>query len=289
MIAVNKKKGLEKGYGMVPDIFPGIILMQFFFMLDNSITAYLVADTNDLFPDHYRFPHMKHYFSGRAAAIQNEFYLPKLENHGLYSSQSVGWTDYLQVFLFDRMLQILSSVDPGRRYTLLDVGCGLGDFLPHLRGAGYGNITYTGVDIVAAMISSARKKYPGFDFRRSDFFLDDFSGSYDFVICSGALNIIVGKTPGDHYAYVKEFIRKMYRLSNVACAFNLLALSGKEYFPDDSRFFYVDQEDVASFCRGLCDNVVLDFRHHEYTFTLHLVKENIFCNDNSRNSAKLCW
>jgi len=222
---------------------------------------------------------MKKNTSGRVAAIQNEFYLPRLENHGLYSAQSVGWTDYLQVSLFDRMMKVLSSIDMEKQYTLLDVGCGLGDFIPHLRGAGYSNISYTGIDILPAMISSARKKYPGFDFRQGDFFMDDFSDSYDFVICSGALNIIVQKGEEAHYSYVKEFISRMFRLSGIACSFNLLPLSGKEYFPEDSRFFYVDQNRVAAFCSGLCENVFLDYRHHEYIFTVHLAKENRFFRD----------
>ena len=217
---------------------------------------------------------MNNYTSGKSAVIQNGFYLPKLASNGLYSAQSVGWTDYLQVILFDRLSEILTVTDPGTQYTLLDVGCGLGDYLSHIRRDGYVNVKYTGIDIVAEMVSSAREKYPGFEFRQSDFFLEDFSDSYDFVVCSGAMNIIVEKNEEAHYAYVKEFISKMYRLSNVACAFNLLPLSGKEYFPDDSRFFYVDQDDVAAFCRGFCENVVLDFRLNEYIFTVHLSKEN---------------
>ncbi|HON78731.1 MAG TPA: class I SAM-dependent methyltransferase [Spirochaetota bacterium] len=217
---------------------------------------------------------MNNYITRKTAAVQSSFYLPKLESHGLYSAQSVGWTDYLQVFLFERLSKILSSIDPDKQYTLLDVGCGLGDYLSHLRREGYVNIQYTGIDIVGEMVSSAQKKYPGFEFRRSDFFVDIFSDSYDFVVCSGALNIIVGRSEKDHYAYVKEFIRKMCSISNIACAFNLLSLSGKEYFPDDSRFFYVDQDDIASFCRELCDNVVVDFRVHEYIFTVHMLKEN---------------
>ncbi len=202
--------------------------------------------------------------------IQEQYYLERMREYGIDSARAVGWTEYLQVILFEKLSRLFSPLDLRSEYTLLDVGSGLGDLVQYLREHGYANLVYHGVDIMPGMVRASRKKYPGTSFHQADFYSPDFSQTYDFIVCSGALNIIVAKSLNGAEAYVWNFIRKMYDLSLKGCAFNLLCLEGRDFFPEDSRFFYTDRNRVFEYCLEFCDDAYLDFQEHEFVFTVIL-------------------
>ena len=204
--------------------------------------------------------------------IQEQYYLERMREHGIDSARSVGWTEYLQVILFEKLSRLFSPLNLHCKYTLLDVGSGLGDLVQYLREHGYANLVYHGIDIMPGMVRASRKKYPGTNFRQADFYSRDFNESYDFIVCSGALNIIVDRGHSGQEGYVLNFIRKMYDLSARGCAFNLLCQDGKDFFPEDRRFFYTDKSRVLEDCSAFCDDVFLDFQEHEFVFTVVLRK-----------------
>lgn len=73
--------------------------------------------------------------------------------------------------------------DTGRRTTVLDVGCGTGEFYEELRPA-----KYTGVDASREMIDRAKKKYPSAKFTAADFLSADFKGTWDYTLAAGTFN-----------------------------------------------------------------------------------------------------
>lgn len=203
---------------------------------------------------------------------QEEYYFDKIRQYGTDSALSVGWTDYLQVLLFEKISLLLGSIGPYGRCSLLDVGCGLGDYSRYLSDHGYRGIDYTGIDIMPSMIEIARKKYPQKKFFVADFSDESFAGEFDFIICSGALNIITEKSYEAHSAYVRGFIRKMYDLSRRGCALNLLRRDGMDFFPPDSRFYYADREEVAGYCESFAKDACIYHDVKEFTFTVVLKK-----------------
>lgn len=204
--------------------------------------------------------------------IQESYYLERIREFGLDSARTVGWTEYLQVILFEKIAALFSPRERGVVHTLLDVGSGLGDFSRYLRDHGYGDIAYHGIEMVSKMAAAARKKFPGVNFRVADFAGPAFSEEYDFIVCSGALNIITEKNASDYENFVKGFIRKMYDLSHRGCAFNLLCEDGRIYFPDDRCFYYARRDTIRDYCASFCRNLTLDYQEHEFTFTLVLRK-----------------
>jgi SAM-dependent methyltransferase len=204
---------------------------------------------------------------------QEAYYLDKMRQYGIDSALSVGWTDYLQVLLFEKISALLRGVDSGEYCTLLDVGCGLGDYLRYLGDHGYRGIDYTGIDIIPLMIQMAGKKYPGKKFFVADFSDDSFAKEYDYIVCSGALNIIAEKSIEEHNVFIQKFIRKMYDLSRKGCAFNLLCRDGMEFFPSDKRFFYADRNTVMEYCRSFAKDVSLCHDVKEFTFTIVMKQE----------------
>ncbi len=203
---------------------------------------------------------------------QEAYYLDKIRQYGAESALSVGWTDYLQVLLFEKISFLIAEIGPCEHSTLLDVGCGLGDYVRYLYDHEYQGIDYTGIDIMPSMIEIARKKFPQRKFFVADFYDESFIRQFDFIICSGALNIITEKSYEAHSEYVHGFIRKMYNLSKRGCAFNLLCRDGMEFFPPDSRFYYADREKIAEYCNSFAKRVCVYHDVRGFTFTVVLKK-----------------
>src|SRR4030042_2838585 len=59
----------------------------------------------------------------------------------------------------EKRFEVLSQIALLNGKTVLDVGCGLGDFYIWLKRK-YSDIRYTGIDIIPSMIEIALKNYP---------------------------------------------------------------------------------------------------------------------------------
>jgi len=78
----------------------------------------------------------------------------KLMLHG-DRPEAVGWTETGQRSRFEAML----DVGDVSNSSILDFGCGKGDFYGFLREKGI-PVTYTGIDINGKLIDVAKSKYP---------------------------------------------------------------------------------------------------------------------------------
>lgn len=154
---------------------------------------------------------------------------------------------------------------------MIDIGCGLGDFYGFLQNNGFKNINYFGIDILAEMITGAKQKYPGVNFEVRDFLAVDFTRSVDFLVCSGALNMIFGNYQ-THEELLKRFISKMFNLCTNGIAFNLLSVKGKHYFVEDSRFYYADQQFWIKYCQQITKKSILLDTYLEHDFTIYMLK-----------------
>lgn len=104
--------------------------------------------------------------------------------------------------------------------SILDVGCGVGDFLGYLRDEGWRGRGYHGFDIVPEMIDAARRKQRGRGgrFQVRDVLADGFPRRYDYVVASGIFNLRVE----DHDRFLRRMVEAMYAACRRAVAFNVL-------------------------------------------------------------------
>ncbi len=96
-------------------------------------------------------------------------------------------------FSQEQRFEVLLQVGDLNRASILDVGCGLGDFSRYLanRGISYGS--YLGIDINPDMLDAAQEKYPGINCQCRDILGNPFKeGEFDYVFESGIFNL---KTP----------------------------------------------------------------------------------------------
>ena len=102
--------------------------------------------------------------------------------HG--SGPAVGqWSEEGQRFRFEKLSEIADLSGA----SLLDLGCGLGDFYPHLAKT-FEAVDYTGIDIVPEIVAAAQAAHPRGRFFCTNVLETGFEASFDYVMISGMFN-----------------------------------------------------------------------------------------------------
>ena len=198
------------------------------------------------------------------------FYQAKLKRHGLNDPQALSYNS--RSTQEARFAQFLKLIPQNESATVLDVGCGLGDFAGYLHRHGYTHVRYTGIDIVPEMITGAGKKHPDqiFIFICADLFTAEIQ-PHDYVVSSGALNIIFSATE-EQEQHIDLAIAKMWTLAKKGLAFNLLNIHSKDDFEQDSLFFYSNPAHVLEYCRKITKKTQLVDNYLDYDFTICMEK-----------------
>jgi hypothetical protein len=204
---------------------------------------------------------------------QKNFYSGLLERYDIYSQSAVAWFDGGQETRFRELLRII----PDRRvpYSLLDVGCGMGDMRDYLLKNGYTRIDYKGIDALGEMVESGKRKYPGIRIWRSEFMAESFKSESDFLVSSGAMNLRMFRAEKKQDEYIAGFIQKLYCLSRLGCAFNVLCIGESRRFSNDRNIFYAHRNRIHALCREICGDVELDYKSEMFGFTVSMRKERV--------------
>lgn len=114
---------------------------------------------------------------------------------------------------FERFL--LANPIDGR--SILDVGCGVGDFYAHIESRGI-SCNYTGVDISSEMIARSKARFPAVDFRTTNILEWQQERTHDFVVAIAIHNV---KTENS-WDLLTRFTRKQFQLCRSAAHLSLL-------------------------------------------------------------------
>ncbi|MBN2569184.1 MAG: GNAT family N-acetyltransferase [Deltaproteobacteria bacterium] len=191
-----------------------------------------------------------------------DYYSRLILEHGI-SVQSLDWGSVESQQL---RFSILAKIGELNNASVLDVGCGLGDFLDWLKNLKM-EMRYTGLDITPHMIQFAKKRFPNTCFIIGNLLeLDDsVIGHHDYIFASGIFARIE-KIP---FRFMQEMVLKMFSLCNKAVGFNSLS----EWAPQkDSGEYYADPLEVLNFCRTITPWVVLRHDYHARDFTVYMYK-----------------
>ncbi|MGB9613248.1 MAG: class I SAM-dependent methyltransferase [Candidatus Margulisiibacteriota bacterium] len=208
-------------------------------------------------------------------AAQIEYYEKLLSQYGENyraldwnspESQRLRYKIFKEIFIYGKKSSGIS---------VLDVGCGFGDFYGFLKAEGIlhrNRISYTGYDISPKLLGVARKKYLDAKFELRDILEDRYLPMFDYVFCSGVFNIRTGEV-FEHLDFVKEMVYRMYDLANFGVAVNFLS---EGMLPSTvanvDRYFYFNPEQVMNFCRYVCSRFILRHDYHPGDFTVYLLK-----------------
>ncbi len=187
------------------------------------------------------------------------------ERHGV-SFRSVDWGSKESQEL---RFSIFAQAGNLNGRTILDVGCGMGDFYNWLNQTGI-KADYTGVDITPKMIEIAKQRFPGVCFEINNL-LDLTSnkiepGQYDYVFASG----IFCYREHEPFEFMKNMVENMFKISKKTLTFNSLSLMA----PDKERKeFYADPVKIVSFCQTLTPWIIFRHDYHPRDFTVYMYKE----------------
>ena len=193
------------------------------------------------------------------------YYDKKVKEHGPIS-KGVDWNVEESQYL---RFNILSNIfEKKNDFSLLDYGCGYGEFLNYLDKNNYKNISYTGFDLSNEMITQAQLKFP------NNYFTSKPPQNliYDYTILSGTLHVRLENSKDKWKKYIIKTLNHLNQISKKGFAFNLLTLySDKDHMKD--YLYYASPEEIFKYCKlNFSKNVLLDHSYNLYEFTIFVKK-----------------
>jgi SAM-dependent methyltransferase len=192
------------------------------------------------------------------------YYASKLESHGP-TPQGVDWNgaDSHET----RHRQFLRLLDSPNA-SIIDLGCGFGDFLRFLRAAGHQN-RFIGYDIAPSMIEEARKLHGESGDCQWRIGAEPTEVA-DFAIASGIFNVKADVSNEIWRSYVHRSIDILARAGQRGFAFNVLSISSDA---DRRRrgLYYADPTDMLAHCLsqyGRSVALLQDYGLYEFTMVV---------------------
>lgn len=170
------------------------------------------------------------------------YYAAKLAAHGP-TARGADWKDEASQTLRHR--QFLRLLGEDRVATVLDLGCGYGDFFRFLRQQGFSG-RYFGYDIAPEMIAAARVLH-GEDKDRLWRVSAIPNDTADYAVASGILNVKGAIPIEDWSEHVDQTIDLIAHAGRRGFAFNLLTLANDAALRR-SDLYYADPTEMLAHC-----------------------------------------
>jgi SAM-dependent methyltransferase len=201
----------------------------------------------------------------------NEYYKDLYDRHG-DSSKSLGWNKGNQFLRFD---QLTKDWDLNNS-SILDVGCGFGDFVSFLLEKKTSNFHYLGVDLSEDFIRKANTNHRSkkITFIKGDFLNTAINSEIDYAVASGTFNFKIEGLDG--YEYIYNSMKKMFKLSKKAISIDFLS-ERVDYFHDHN--FNSDPMKILEMAYSLSKRVVLNNSIFPFEFAITIFKDDTFKDD----------
>ena len=174
------------------------------------------------------------------------------------TAQALGWRDREQQEL---RFQILAEIGDLDGKSVLDVGCGFGDFYDYVAAQGK-QVDYVGVDISPDLLAVARERHPQARFEERDILMEPMQEHFDYVIESGVFNHILR----DNEGFVRQMLASMFEMSRVGMAANMMT-THVDY--QEEQLHYYDPDEYIDYCKTLSPHVAIRQDYPLYEFTIY--------------------
>ena len=156
-----------------------------------------------------------------------------------------------------------------RGQRVLDIGCGLGDFVQWAEERYDASFDYTGLDVSSDLVAAARAKLGG---EHRHFYADTLAqdgelGEFDVIVLSGTLTF----RTQDNVATMRSLLTRAYARCRGAVCVNFMSSYADNQL---DKNFHFHPEDVFAFCKTLTPYVIL---HHDYPlqeFTVQIFRQS---------------
>lgn len=192
-----------------------------------------------------------------------ETYKHLVETYG-FDHRALDWgSRYSQELRF----AVLTEIAPLQEASVLDVGCGLADFLDYLQRRGIG-AQYTGYDLTPGMIAVASRRFPGAQLHVVNLLNEpEPTPQFDYVVASGIFHL----RQHDPFSYLESMVHRMFALCHRGVAFNTLSCLAKKRDPGE---FYAEPARVMALCLEITPFVVMRHDYLEHDFTVYLYRNH---------------
>lgn len=197
-------------------------------------------------------------------AVLKNHYEETLEKFGP-SAKGMDWPSEEGL---KRRFEVMLDVTNGRaEASLLDIGCGVGLLLSHIKEHGLQQVvTYHGSDVSEKMVSVARENLPDGSFETRDILLDPYpNNSFDFVVMNGVLTEKQTMSQTQMCQFAVDMISAAFQACRIGCAFNVMS-THVDWRRSD--LFHWDLDQVVAFLVAECSRNIrirMDYGMYEYT------------------------
>ena len=189
--------------------------------------------------------------------IIKDFFNKLVEKHG-YSPKSLAYSgEKSQKIKFN----IVTEVGIEDNCSVLDVGCGFGDYFNYLKQKGIKNVKYCGIDISNKIVDFAKEKNSLANVIQGNVLDLSDDEKYDYVISLG-FNCV--KT-GTNWETLTQVLDKMWKLSKKGIAYNAVSTFSET---SPRKIYFVSPAKVIDYIMtNLTYKVVFrhDYMPHDFT------------------------
>jgi len=178
-----------------------------------------------------------------------------------YNIKTLGWgTKEQQEY---RFIQTLDNNIEFKRKSILDIGCGFGDYFNFLSESNINISEYIGYDINSDLINEAKKNCSA---NISTFYVKNIidreeKDIADIGVMLGVLNFNL-KDKMDNLEYSKLFIKKAFSMVKDVLIVDFLSTKFTKEYEKEDFVFYHNPIEILEFAFTLSDNVILK---HNYS------------------------
>jgi SAM-dependent methyltransferase len=152
----------------------------------------------------------------------------------------------------------------GDRPSILEIGCGLGDFYKYLAGQKR-DCTYHGYDIVPEYIAKCRHEFPQAKFEVRNIFIDGIDGTYDTVVMSQVLNNRYQKS--DNMQVMQRALELAFKHTRISVSVDMLSTYVDFSNPD---LFYYSPEEIFRTAKAIAPRVLIRHDYRAFEFCVQL-------------------
>lgn len=184
--------------------------------------------------------------------MNNTFYTKAYKEHGV-SAKGLHWNSKeTQYKRFEVLTSFLSDL---KKHSIIDVGCGFGEYLNYLEKVNIKPDIYLGIDCEEFILEIARKQFPKHVFLNCNILFNEIPKA-DYIFCSGALNILPK-------SFFLKAIENCFKSCNKGFAFNFLT---KE------SIHKLKKEEILNFCKLLTKKISIENNYLDNDCSFYLQK-----------------
>ncbi len=182
-----------------------------------------------------------------------KFYEESIHKFGI-SAQGVHWSsEFSQYKRFEILTEFIK--EDIQNSTLIDVGCGMGEYYNYLMDENLEPKKYIGIDCELQMVDLATKRYPKVNFILKNVLNDDLPLA-DYYVCSGAMNIL---DVSEFYLFILNCFEKCEK----GFVFNFLK---------KDSYTKIYKEEILLLCHKISDNVQSKDNYLDNDFSIFISK-----------------